>query len=145
MSHVIRKPAFCLCENKGADQLCGNCAADQRLCFGNTNSTISLLSKPLAIFCGCTVWFVLDMVGNPEERFSHDVVLSRDSYQPIHMPSLVRVFTDGRVLTMRFGRTGFYILGQNGKQPKLQIDIIQREHTVNQVSRSFPKRGHSAI
>ena len=23
MSHVMRKPDFCICENKGADQLCG--------------------------------------------------------------------------------------------------------------------------
>ena len=30
---VSRKPAFCICENKDADQLLCNCAADQRLCF----------------------------------------------------------------------------------------------------------------
>ena len=29
----MRKPAFCICENKDADQLCGNHTADQRLCF----------------------------------------------------------------------------------------------------------------
>ena len=27
------KPAFCICENKDADQLRGNREADQRLCF----------------------------------------------------------------------------------------------------------------
>ena len=27
------KPAFCICENKDADQLRSKCAADQRLCF----------------------------------------------------------------------------------------------------------------
>ena len=31
------KPDFCLCENKGANQLCSNCTADQRLCFRYTN------------------------------------------------------------------------------------------------------------
>ena len=36
----MRKPDFCLCENKGADQLCSNCEADQRLCFRYTDSTI---------------------------------------------------------------------------------------------------------
>ena len=41
----MRKPAFCICENKDADQLRGNCAADQRLCFRYTDSTIPLLSK----------------------------------------------------------------------------------------------------
>ena len=41
----MRKPAFCICENKDADQLHSNCAADQRLCFCYTDSTIPLLSK----------------------------------------------------------------------------------------------------
>ena len=45
MSCVMRKPDFGLCENKGADQLCSNCTADQRLCFRLTDSTISLLPK----------------------------------------------------------------------------------------------------
>ena len=43
MSHVMRKPAFCLCENKDADQLYGNCSADQRFCFRYIDSTITLL------------------------------------------------------------------------------------------------------
>ena len=29
----MRTPVFCICENKGADQLRGNCTADQRHCF----------------------------------------------------------------------------------------------------------------
>ena len=33
LSHNMRKPAFCICKNKGADQLCSHCAADQCLCF----------------------------------------------------------------------------------------------------------------
>ena len=33
MSGVTRKPAVCMCENKGADQLRGYHAADQGLCF----------------------------------------------------------------------------------------------------------------
>ena len=41
----MRKPAFCICENKDADQLRGNHEADQRLCFRNTDSTIPLLHK----------------------------------------------------------------------------------------------------
>ena len=45
MSLVMRKPAFCICENKDADQLCGNCEADQRLCFHYADSTIPLLPK----------------------------------------------------------------------------------------------------
>ena len=45
MSHNMRKPAFCICKNKGVDQLCGNCAADQPLCFHYIDSTIPLLPK----------------------------------------------------------------------------------------------------
>ena len=45
MSLVMRKPAFCICENKDADQLRGNREADQRLCFRYIDSTIPLLPK----------------------------------------------------------------------------------------------------
>ena len=65
MSRVVRKLVFCICENKDADQLRGN-----RI----VHSLYFLLSnfKPLAIFCGCTAWFVSDLVGNLEDRFSHN-------------------------------------------------------------------------
>ena len=42
---IVRKPAFCMCENKGADQLYDNRTADHRLCFRYINSTIPLLPK----------------------------------------------------------------------------------------------------
>ena len=45
MSLVVRKPAFCICENKDAGQLRCNREADQRLCFRYIDSTIPLLSK----------------------------------------------------------------------------------------------------
>ena len=44
MSHVMRNPKFCKCENKDADQLRGNPEADQRLCFPYIDRTIPLLS-----------------------------------------------------------------------------------------------------
>ena len=72
----MRKAGLCICENKDADQLRGNREADQRLCFRYTDSTIPLLYirnfKPLAILCGCTARFVSDLVGNSEDRFSHN-------------------------------------------------------------------------
>ena len=51
MNRVMKKPTFCICENKdtdqlrGYDQLRGNREADQRLCFRYIDSTIPLLSK----------------------------------------------------------------------------------------------------
>ena len=66
------KTGFCICENKDADQLRGNREADQRLCFRYIDGTIPLLPKLLAVLCGCTALFVWDLVGNPEDRFSHN-------------------------------------------------------------------------
>ena len=45
LSRVMRKPTFCMCENKDADQLHGKCTADQRLCFSYLDSTIHEIPK----------------------------------------------------------------------------------------------------
>ena len=73
-SRDMKKSDFCICKNKGANQLHGNRKADhafvfatwivQGLLFLNRNF------KPLAIFCGSTAQFVWDLVGNPKDRFS---------------------------------------------------------------------------
>ena len=77
VSHIMRKPAFCICENKGADQLCGNRTADQRLCFCYVSSLIPLLPKskisslmPSSVVVQpglCRTWSE-----TPEDRFSRD-------------------------------------------------------------------------
>ena len=45
LSRVMRKHAFCICENKGVDQLHSKCAADQRLYFRYTDGTSFLIPK----------------------------------------------------------------------------------------------------
>ena len=67
----MRKPTFCICENKDADQLRGNREADQRLCFRYIDSTIPLLSKSeiSSLFYSCTAGFVSDQVGNQNVGF----------------------------------------------------------------------------
>ena len=65
----MRKPAFCICENKDADQLCGSRKADQHLCFRYIDSTIPLLSNS-----EISSSFVFDLDGYPKDRFSHDTV-----------------------------------------------------------------------
>ena len=62
----MKPPVFCLCENKGANQLHGHRAADQCLCFRYIKSTIhvlpkaaisSLLSSYVAVEAGlCRTW-----------------------------------------------------------------------------------------
>ena len=74
MSRVIRKPDFCICKNKDPDQLRGNREADQRLCFRYIvqflyflNTEFQASSHLLSLYSQ----FVSDLVGNPEDRFSH--------------------------------------------------------------------------
>ena len=72
----MRKPTFCICENKDADQLHGNRKADQRLCFRYIDSTIPLLSKSeiSSLWQSCVaVQPGLCRIGRkPECWFSHD-------------------------------------------------------------------------
>ena len=44
----------------------------QCLCFRYKDNTLPLIPKSKAILCDCIAWFVSDLVGNPEDRFSHD-------------------------------------------------------------------------
>ena len=61
MCHIMKNPAFCMC--------------NQCLVFCYIDSTISLLSKseiPQIFLCGSTALFTLDLVGNPDDRFSRN-------------------------------------------------------------------------
>ena len=60
----MRKHAVCILEYKGADQLSGYCAADQRFCFHYVDSTSPLKFLLLLYSQVC--------VGNQEDRFSHE-------------------------------------------------------------------------
>ena len=76
----MRKPDFCICENKGADQLHSNCAADQRLYFCYLDRTIPLLPKnPKVEASSHLMWFIQPGLcqtwsrkNKTEDRFSHD-------------------------------------------------------------------------
>ena len=74
ISRVVRKTCFRICENKAADQVCSNCATDQRLYFhyiiSKSLNFLNLKFQASGIFCGCAAWFVSDMFGKPEDRVS---------------------------------------------------------------------------
>ena len=70
MSHVIRKPAFCIFNNKGIDQLCGRPTTDQLHCFHYTDSTITLLPSRKSQASNNLMW-LYSLVGTPVDRFSH--------------------------------------------------------------------------
>ena len=74
MSPVTRKAAFFICKNKDAN-LPRSLSAPlfPLLRWYNPSAPYIRNSKPLVIFyCGCTARFVSDLVGNPEDRFSHN-------------------------------------------------------------------------
>ena len=72
MSRGMRKPTFCICKNKAADQYFSVQLISAFICY--IDSTIPLLSKSeissLESSCSCTARFVSDLVINPENRFS---------------------------------------------------------------------------
>ena len=68
-AYAKTKADFCLCENKGADQLCSISTADQRLCFRYSDSTIPSAIyiqnfNHLAFFCAYTARVVSDLITN---------------------------------------------------------------------------------
>ena len=69
MSRLMRKSTFCICVNKGADQLCSKCKADHAFVFATQivqfhRVSKSKISSLLAIFCACIAWFVFDLLRN---------------------------------------------------------------------------------
>ena len=72
------KPAICIGENKGANQLRSNCEADQRLSrfslyreYHEFLYFLNLKFPASNYFCDCTIRFVLDLVGTKIDEFSH--------------------------------------------------------------------------
>ena len=66
-SLVMRKPAYCICENKGTDQLTA-----KLISVFVVTTQIVLLVHSLVIFSYCTAHFMSDLAGNPEDQFSHN-------------------------------------------------------------------------
>ena len=99
----MRKSVFCLCENKGADQLRSYYAADQRLCFRYIDSTTLYFLNPnfqasshlLLLYSPVYVG-----PGPPENRFS---------YGAVHLLSIPGIFlTDTTVLILATPRPPNY-------------------------------------
>ena len=74
LSCDVRKPDFCICENKDADQLRRNYEADQRLCFHYTVQSLYFLNtkfQPSNHLMRLYSPVSVGTVENPEDRFSH--------------------------------------------------------------------------
>ena len=74
----MRKPAFCMCETKDADQLRGNREADLRLCFRCTDNAIPLLSKS-EIQASSLLWLYSPIFVGPGQKPRRPVFSQRVS------------------------------------------------------------------
>ena len=108
MSRIMRKPDFCLCKNKDADQLCSNCTADQRICFRCSDRTIPLLPLPkisrfffsYTVQAGmCLTWSEIQKVGflasrlkleMPRENLSLYFPITSDKNHATHPQRMAR-------------------------------------------------------
>ena len=82
LSLIMRKLAFSISENKDAEQLRSNCAADQRLCFHYIDSTIPLLSKSEIQASSHLLW-VYSLVCVSSGRKHRRPVFSRGSFDSL--------------------------------------------------------------
>ena len=101
----MRNPAFCICKNKGVDQLCGNLsgAADQ-LCFCYIVQSLYFLNLKFQA-SRHLLWrlaqFVSDLVGNPEGLFSCDA--AHNDFPHIQKLILQSYFTSFRSRAFLYG------------------------------------------
>ena len=89
----MRKPAFCICKNKDADQVRGNRETDQRLCFRYIDSTIPLLSKSeISNLCPSSVTVQPDLCRTRSETRMF-VFSRRGSFVYPYLTPIIRSFS----------------------------------------------------
>ena len=134
MIRVVRKPAFCICKNKDADQLHGNREADQRLCFRYKDSTISLLPKyeisslqPSSV--AVQPDFMWDLVGIPEHRFSHNETQIKSVVHDYVFAKIVTAICSNSKVILT-GIRGIVIPGKS-RQKALDLISQYKDNTCN--------------
>ena len=80
----MRKPFFCICENKDADQLRGNREADQRLCFRYTDSTTLYFLNPKFQTSSHLLWLYSLVCIGPGRKPRRPVFSERGSFINVH-------------------------------------------------------------
>ena len=84
----MRKPAFCICKNKGADQVPSNCIADQRLCARYMDSTIPYFLNPKLQASSHLLWLYTPVCDGPGRKPRRQVFMHADHLLVKHIPNL---------------------------------------------------------
>ena len=90
----MRKPAFCICENKDADQLRGNREADQRLCFAIRTIQFLYYLNPKFQASSHLLWLYSPVCVRPGRKPRRPVFSERGSY----VAGLCSLYHDNRPL-----------------------------------------------
>ena len=85
----MRKPDFCLGENKGADQLRGNREADQRLCFRYSDSKFLFYLNPKFQASGSFLSLYRSVYVGPGRKPRRPVFSRRGSFYVAILPVLL--------------------------------------------------------
>ena len=78
MSHIMFKPAFCICDSKGVDQLHSNHLADQCLCFRYKVQFFYFLNSKFQAFSHL-VWLYSPVCAEPETGFFQVMWLNKEN------------------------------------------------------------------
>ena len=89
----MRNPAFCIFENKDADQLGSDCTAEQRLCFRYTDSAIPLLTNLKFQASSFLLWLYCLVCVGPGRKPQTPVFSQQGSYHLL--PAFIKSFPVG--------------------------------------------------
>ena len=103
MSLVVRKPTFCMCENKDADQLRGNRKADQRLCFRCIDSKSLYFLNTKCQASNHLVWLYSPVCVGPGRKPQRPVFSQRGSnMSDAHIPCSKGLFFLEEIISFLF-------------------------------------------
>ena len=113
LSLVMRKPVFCICENKDADQLRGNSEADQLFVFATWIVQSLFYLNPKFQASGYLLWFYSLVCVGPGRKPRRPVFSQRGSFLKIFPEAVIIRFvvleyTTRRGCFLHWSKTCFY-------------------------------------
>ena len=99
--HFMRKPAFCICGNEGADQLCSNWEVDQRLCFHYMIQFLDFLNPKFPAYSHLLCSFCVESVRKPHCLFSQNAAhVFGPKYSALFLQSHLSIVKNFKDLSM---------------------------------------------
>ena len=100
MSLVVRKPGFCICENKAADQLSSNCTPDKCLCHRYMDSTVPPYLNPKVQNSSYLKWLYSPVCVRPCRKPRRPVSSLRGSYNYMYVHWIIFIMSTFLISTI---------------------------------------------